>query len=452
MASRPTVQTAVPPYQPARLTSSFPSPSDEHDLRRSNPDVFPHSASSLSIAQSSPSDVSLASPLFKLPRELRDRIYAYALVSNQAIWWPCAKFEHGINLALLSTSRAIYREATEVLYRENRFMFLHPSDANMFRHTMSPAPSASLPGYPSLITTLCFRIRDRDVRIWTGYLGSTMTSRSLLHDFPNLRHLWIFYRSGGWAQPQMQLQAQQHLHQHQWIQAQQQVQQQGQIQQPQPPGQPQPAQAQNALAPPGPLAQLAHAQGAGPPAPPPPASAAFPPHPQTVAPNQPPGPTPQAQHALNPTATPFPASNQPPLPGQPPNAPLLGPVGAHQGHTAPPTPDLLRHFGRWQHDLKLKEICHCLEGKTPAEVRLIAVHSLRREDVASLVAAFPEQLFWVGRDGRPTASEGGSVGGAFAGEGARGGMGREVAARTKFARIGRVDCALELAGVEGVQG
>ncbi|KAI9660652.1 MAG: hypothetical protein M1821_010004 [Bathelium mastoideum] len=131
------------------------------------------------------------SPLFRLPRELRDRIYTYALTSTQPFIWPCEHSNHGLNPALLAVSKTLYREAAPILYAANKFMFSHPSDANMFVHIMDEH-------YASTITNICLRVRDRDLRLWTAYLGSTTPYRSLRADLPRLRMLWIFFRSTAW--------------------------------------------------------------------------------------------------------------------------------------------------------------------------------------------------------------------------------------------------------------
>ncbi|KAF2231981.1 hypothetical protein EV356DRAFT_506165 [Viridothelium virens] len=131
------------------------------------------------------------SPFFRLPRELRDKIYAYALTSSQPFIWPSEHSTHGLHPALLATSKAAYKEAAPILYSHNKFMFSHPSDANMFVHIMSREHAAA-------ITNICLRIRDRDLRLWTGYLGSTTSFRSLRADMPSLKMLWIFFRSTAW--------------------------------------------------------------------------------------------------------------------------------------------------------------------------------------------------------------------------------------------------------------
>ncbi|KAL2356926.1 hypothetical protein BJ546DRAFT_1058546 [Cryomyces antarcticus] len=130
-------------------------------------------------------------PLFRLPRELRDKIYTYALTSDQPFWWPVEHCTQHLAPALLATSRTIYAETAPLLYSANRFMFSHPSDCNMFRFTMDQK-------HVQATTNICLRIRSQDVRLWTAYLGSTSPVRSLTHDLPALRVLWIFFRSSAW--------------------------------------------------------------------------------------------------------------------------------------------------------------------------------------------------------------------------------------------------------------
>ena len=137
--------------------------------------------------------------------------------------------QNAIATALLRTCRAIYIEATDVLYSQNRFVFHHPSDCNMFvriygrgiaqsqvAKVRSPSDAAiSSPSSTSANTSdpvltpaatstspiahVCFRIRDRDVGLWINYLASTFASRSLRGDLPNLQTLWIFFRSTYWT-------------------------------------------------------------------------------------------------------------------------------------------------------------------------------------------------------------------------------------------------------------
>jgi hypothetical protein len=136
--------------------------------------------------------IQTACPLFRLPRELRDRVYMEALSSDDAITWPSATFHHNLAPALLRTCRAIYNESGAILYDSNTFVFSHPSDLNMFVNLMDQR-------HRHLIPSLFLRIRDRDVRLWTSYLGSTSPHRSLIADVPQLKAMWIWYRSSFWA-------------------------------------------------------------------------------------------------------------------------------------------------------------------------------------------------------------------------------------------------------------
>ncbi|KAK8245198.1 hypothetical protein HDK77DRAFT_427090 [Phyllosticta capitalensis] len=149
----------------------------------------------MSDIEQTDSEQPLPSTLHRLPLELREKIYEYALRSNTTIWWPPITStlpSPGSATALLTTSRTIYAEAAPILYASNRLLFVHPSDANMFVHLSSP-------GYSRCVTNVCLRIRDRDVRLWSSYLGSALPYRSLQHDFPRLKSLWIFFRSSFWS-------------------------------------------------------------------------------------------------------------------------------------------------------------------------------------------------------------------------------------------------------------
>ncbi|KAH7128426.1 hypothetical protein B0J11DRAFT_430927 [Dendryphion nanum] len=132
--------------------------------------------------------------LLSLPRELRNKVYAYALTSQFPFWYPNPNptIEHDIALGLLTTSRQIYEESAPVLYTLNRFLFTHPSDCNIFRVVASPK-------FSGLINSVYFRIREKDLRLWTKYLGSTAVDRSLKADLPKLKSLWIFLRCGTMA-------------------------------------------------------------------------------------------------------------------------------------------------------------------------------------------------------------------------------------------------------------
>ena len=60
--------------------------------------------------------------LFKLPPELRNEIYRYAIISNRDL--PVTK-SHGIpDSALLSVSKLVRFEAYEIFYRENVFTYI----------------------------------------------------------------------------------------------------------------------------------------------------------------------------------------------------------------------------------------------------------------------------------------------------------------------------------------
>ncbi|KAF2843555.1 hypothetical protein M501DRAFT_914052, partial [Patellaria atrata CBS 101060] len=146
------------------------------------------------------------SPLFQLPREVRARIFCYALTTPQPFTWPLASLASNsgsappqITPALLRVNKTVYAETGPLLYSNNKFMFSHPSDCNMFRWLMDRK-------HVTGVTNICLRIRDRDVRLWTAYLSSTSPSRSLLYDLPNLQTLWIFFRSSYWIPMHAELQ------------------------------------------------------------------------------------------------------------------------------------------------------------------------------------------------------------------------------------------------------
>ncbi|CAN9119391.1 unnamed protein product [Alternaria sp. RS040] len=133
--------------------------------------------------------------LLSLPRELRDRVYTYALVSSNPFLWPTTAPEslssktRSINVSLLRTNKQVHNEAVDILYSQNKFLFTHPSDCNVFRVITSPASVN--------IQSVYFRIKDKDLGLWTPYLGSKSGERSLRGDLPKLRSLW----HGGFVGP-----------------------------------------------------------------------------------------------------------------------------------------------------------------------------------------------------------------------------------------------------------
>ncbi|KAH8699344.1 hypothetical protein GQ44DRAFT_632934 [Phaeosphaeriaceae sp. PMI808] len=134
--------------------------------------------------------------LLSLPRELRERIYAFTLTSPYPFWWPNqVPLQHDIGVNLLRTSKQIYDESVSILYTANKFLFTHPSDCNIFRVVASPASEN--------ISCVYFRIREKDLRLWTTYLSSKSLERSLKFDLPNLKSLWIFIPCASMGTPAM---------------------------------------------------------------------------------------------------------------------------------------------------------------------------------------------------------------------------------------------------------
>ncbi|RAR07780.1 cytochrome p450 3a10 [Stemphylium lycopersici] len=132
--------------------------------------------------------------LLSLPRELRDRVYTFALVSNSPFWWPgkapeSVQNDHrNVSVSLLRANKQVYNESVDILYSQNKFLFTHPSDCNIFRVVASPASVN--------ISSVYFRIKAKDIKLWTTYLGSKQGDRSLKSDLPKLKSLWVFLRCG----------------------------------------------------------------------------------------------------------------------------------------------------------------------------------------------------------------------------------------------------------------
>tara|TARA_R110002003_G_scaffold2062_10_gene23985 strand:- start:6358 stop:7596 length:1239 start_codon:yes stop_codon:yes gene_type:complete len=163
-----------------------PHPVRLRHLSASNPTTATQAASS---------DPSF-SLLLSLPRELRERVYTFTLTSPYPFWWPNpAPVKHDVGINLLRVNKQVYQESVQTLYGANKFLFTHPSDCNIFRVVASPASYN--------ITCVYFRIREKDLRLWTSYLGSKTTERSLKFDLPKLKSLWIFMRCGSMGTPAM---------------------------------------------------------------------------------------------------------------------------------------------------------------------------------------------------------------------------------------------------------
>ena len=137
--------------------------------------------------------------LFRLPPELREKVYAYCITAagNAYVEWPApvivGAMGHGMCPELLRTCKAIRDEAGPMLYALNGMAFQHPSDANMFVRAMTS------PAYSRCITKLRLHVRAQDTRLWMPYLTSSIDrSRSLKADFPSLRELHVRYISNKW--------------------------------------------------------------------------------------------------------------------------------------------------------------------------------------------------------------------------------------------------------------
>ncbi|KAK5684970.1 hypothetical protein LTS10_003045 [Elasticomyces elasticus] len=138
------------------------------------------------------------SKFFSLPRELRDKIYAYCLTTRDdlPVEWPRlagTSIRYDLDAQLLRTCRIVYDETAPLLYSLNTLTFHHPSDANMFvRAFASPDLSRRH------VANLALHLKAQDTRLWMPYLMSTDAYRSLKADYPYLRELSIRYRSSRW--------------------------------------------------------------------------------------------------------------------------------------------------------------------------------------------------------------------------------------------------------------
>lgn len=199
MASR----TSTPQSQSRSRSSSGSSSTSDTTMI----DAPPHSPVRLRHASQSnpPTNGASRNPdpafslLLSLPRELRDRIYTFTLTAPGPFFYPPNPKHHprhpvfNVGINLLRANRQVYEEAIPILFTGNKFMFVHPSDCNIFRVVTS--------SFSERITKVYFRISKRDMRLWTSYLGSKSPDRSLRADLPNLKSLWIFLRCGNLGGP-----------------------------------------------------------------------------------------------------------------------------------------------------------------------------------------------------------------------------------------------------------
>ncbi|KAF7197961.1 hypothetical protein HII31_00675 [Pseudocercospora fuligena] len=137
--------------------------------------------------------------LYSLPREIRDRIFAFVLSPKDGlpVEWPRpTQFRlnspYDLQPQLLRTCKIVHDEAAPLLYTMSSMTFHHPSDANVFVRAFAS------PIYGRQITNLSLHIKAQDSRTWMPYLTSTDEIRSLRADFPNLRELGVRFRSNKW--------------------------------------------------------------------------------------------------------------------------------------------------------------------------------------------------------------------------------------------------------------
>ncbi|KAK5164553.1 uncharacterized protein LTR77_009759 [Saxophila tyrrhenica] len=187
----------------SRSTSSTTYQQNHPSMRRDNTDMTDESEYSLEMTHSRDMDLNdipelpesvARSPLFLLPREIRDRVYAFCLTAedDRPVEWPSLFKACHLQPQLLRTCKIIHDEAAPLLYTLNNLTFHHPSDANMFVRAMASTI------YAQQIQHLSLHIRAQDTRLWMPYLTSRDSKRSLEADFPCLRNLHIRFRSNKW--------------------------------------------------------------------------------------------------------------------------------------------------------------------------------------------------------------------------------------------------------------
>ena len=167
-----------------------------------NSEVSAQESEDAMVVELPPGEKAIAnSPLFRLPREIRDIIWSLCLVSSRPIRWPSRSCTAGLAPVLLATCQKIHSETISILYERNTLNFSHPSDANMFLwvHAGSDNDGVEKPFNGQMVMKLELTCMDYDVRmLWTGYLGSTSLNRSIMHDYPHMKVLHITVRSHFW--------------------------------------------------------------------------------------------------------------------------------------------------------------------------------------------------------------------------------------------------------------
>ncbi|PSN74572.1 hypothetical protein BS50DRAFT_480965 [Corynespora cassiicola Philippines] len=342
-----------------------------------------------------PSSDPTFSLLLSLPRELRERIYTFALVSPYPFWWPAPSTpKHNVALGLLTANRQVYEEAAPIFYSGNKFLFTHPSDCNIFRIVASP--------FSENITQVYFRIREKDLRLWATYLGSKTKERSLKADLPKLRSLWIFLRCGTMGLPpvlQAQVQAVQNALGHQFPQPQSQTGNDDE-------------------------SSNADDSGDGNQLPPPPPTHPLPfvtftqghqPHGHH---NHPPAPQPHF-HGHQQNVLPQQLAHQWPQATAPAQHQQGGHHVHHQHHHHHP---FYHSFLRWEREMGLENLCCSLRDTRPvdADIKIVCIMRLPKPEVTRLVGLYPQELA-VDRNGD---------------------------ARTRFRKLYEVEVSLELSGYE----
>jgi len=145
----------------------------------------------------------LSSPLLRLPAELRDKIYTYALsdyewiiepYNNVLKCWQRSEYA----FALLRTCRQIHFEACHFRYTLGNFVFMRPNDARLWAKSLADHNRA-------LVTSIEFRIESHGLEpVWTrngfGYTSPAWLcaeDMALLPYFPGLNVVKIGVMSRG---------------------------------------------------------------------------------------------------------------------------------------------------------------------------------------------------------------------------------------------------------------
>jgi hypothetical protein len=132
----------------------------------------------------------LESPLLRLPGELRNAIYEYALGGRQ--WdidcWRKARVREKFALSVLQTCRQMHSEASTVPWSSNTFSFDHPDDIRRTLFGAAQKRRAAITSFRLVSECVCeYRSNPLRLKLPPSYYGSYLK----FSDFPGLKRLEV---------------------------------------------------------------------------------------------------------------------------------------------------------------------------------------------------------------------------------------------------------------------